>query len=76
MKLPNKNIPMSGKGHEATLQLLASEKVEHLDHLNVCGGDYMFIDIFESKQAIYVSIGYCDGHASEAEIIKYERAAK
>tara|TARA_R110002126_G_C10304039_1_gene487322 strand:- start:19 stop:261 length:243 start_codon:yes stop_codon:yes gene_type:complete len=69
--IEHKDIPMSKEGHKILLELLDSDKIEHLDHINVKDQDFMFIDIFnDGGGELIVSIGLCDGHASEARIIR------
>ena len=69
MNIP-KETPMSGEGHKILLELLDSDDIEHLDHINVKNEDYMFIDVFSIRGELIVSIGLCDGHASQARIIR------
>lgn len=79
MKIP-KETPMSGEGHEILLELLdacvennpniSKPTVEHLDHMNVREEDFMFIHTFSIRGELIVVVGLCDGHASQARIIR------
>ena len=77
MKIP-KDTPMSGEGHEILLELLdavdgldtVDGEVEHLNHINVKDSDFFFIDVFNIRGELIVSIGLCDGHSSEAKIVR------
>jgi len=68
-----KETPMSYEGHEILLELLdasGENDVEHLDHMNVREEDFMFIHTFSIRGELIVVIGLCDGHASQARIIR------
>ena len=71
MKIP-KDTPMSGEGHEILLEFLdaVDGEVEHLNHINVKDSDFFFIDVFNIRGELIVSIGLCDGHSSEAKIVR------
>jgi len=71
--IEHKETPMSGEGHDILLELLdvcGENDIEHLDHMNVREEDFMFIHTFSIRGELIVSIGLCDGHASEARIIR------
>ena len=80
-----KDTPMSGEGHEILLELINSTEAKHIDHhegTTVCGFELlnsdkiddnynqMFIDVFNIKSQLIVSIALCDGHSSEAKIVR------